>query len=45
MIFGALVEVHGFPTAWRALAFFEAFGVIPALLASRAVSRTISAAA
>lgn len=44
IIFGALAEVHGFPMAWRSLALLEALGVIPALLASRAVSRAISAA-
>jgi MFS transporter, ACS family, hexuronate transporter len=35
MLFGALVEVHGFTFAWRALAIFEIAGVVPALLASR----------
>ena len=36
-LFGALAETHGFPMAWRSLALFEALGVIPALLATRAV--------
>jgi len=34
-LFGALVETHGFPYAWRALALFQLAGVVPALLASR----------
>jgi ACS family hexuronate transporter-like MFS transporter len=44
-LFGALAESHGFPMAWRSLALFEVFGVIPALLASRTMSRALSAAA
>ena len=38
-VFGALVQSYGYPASWRALALFEAFGVIPALLASRAAIR------
>jgi hypothetical protein len=34
-LFGALVETHGFPYAWRALAIFQLAGIVPALLASR----------
>jgi MFS transporter, ACS family, hexuronate transporter len=37
-LFGALVETLGYDIAWRALALFEIFGVIPALLASRAIA-------
>jgi MFS family permease len=37
-LFGALVETLGYDVAWRALALFELFGVIPALLASRAIA-------
>lgn len=37
-LFGALVEAHGFPFAWRALAIFEFAGVVPALLASRRIA-------
>jgi len=37
-LFGALVETHGFPYAWRALAFFQLAGVVPALLASRGIA-------
>jgi ACS family hexuronate transporter-like MFS transporter len=33
-LFGALVEVHGYPFAWRALALLTLAGVVPALLAS-----------
>ncbi|HEY6325183.1 MAG TPA: MFS transporter [Candidatus Cybelea sp.] len=43
MVFGALVEAQGFPFAWRGLAAFELVGIIPALLASRTVSRALAA--
>jgi MFS transporter, ACS family, hexuronate transporter len=43
VVFGALVQALGFPTAWRGLAAFELIGVIPALLASRRLSRTLTA--
>jgi MFS family permease len=36
-LFGVLAQVHGFDVAWRALAALEVFGVVPALLASRAL--------
>jgi MFS family permease len=36
-LFGALAQVHGFDVAWRCLALLQALGVVPALLASRAV--------
>jgi MFS family permease len=42
-LFGALVEAHGFPFTWRALALFQLAGVVPALLAGSrlaALSRT-----
>lgn len=42
-LFGALAQEYGYPAAWRYLAVFELFGVIPALLASRAIGRTPSA--
>jgi MFS transporter, ACS family, hexuronate transporter len=41
-LFGALAQAYGYPAAWRSLALFEAFGVIPALLASHAIGRTLS---
>src|ERR1700722_11502783 len=34
-LFGALAQVHGYDVAWRAVALLAAFGVVPALLASR----------
>jgi hypothetical protein len=37
-LFGALAQTLGYDFAWRALALFEIFGVIPALLASRAIA-------
>lgn len=37
-LFGALAQTLGYDIAWRALALFEVFGVIPALLASRAIA-------
>ncbi len=43
-LFGAIVEVHGFAFAWRSLAFFEALGIVPALLASRVTPRVLSTA-
>jgi MFS family permease len=42
-LFGALAQAHGYSAAWRYLAVFELFGIIPALLASRAIGRTLSA--
>jgi MFS family permease len=36
-LFGALAQVYGFDVAWRSLAFLQALGVVPALLASRGV--------
>ncbi len=38
-VFGALAQAYGFPAAWRSLAVFEAFGLVPALLASRSFTR------
>ncbi len=38
-LFGALVEVHGYPYAWRALAILAVVGVVPALLASTVAHR------
>ncbi|HVR47620.1 MAG TPA: MFS transporter [Candidatus Binatia bacterium] len=43
VIFGALVQSLGYPMTWRALAAFELVGVVPALLASRTVSRALAA--
>lgn len=43
-LFGAIVEVHGFAFAWRSLAFVEALGIVPALLASRVAARVLSTA-
>jgi MFS family permease len=43
VIFGALVQSLGYPMTWRALGAFELLGVIPALLASRTVSRALAA--
>jgi MFS family permease len=37
-LFGALAQVYGYDVAWRALALLVAFGVVPALLASRAAA-------
>ena len=37
-LFGALAQVHGFDVAWRCLALLQILGVVPALLASRAVA-------
>jgi MFS family permease len=42
-LFGALAQTQGYTVAWRALAAFEVFGLIPALLASRAVGGALSA--
>ncbi len=38
-LFGALIEVHGYPYAWRALAVMALVGVVPALLASTVAHR------
>jgi MFS family permease len=38
-LFGALVEVHGYPFAWRAVAILALAGVVPALLASAVAHR------
>ena len=38
-LFGALVEAHGYPFAWRALALLAFAGVVPALLASAFAGR------
>jgi MFS family permease len=43
IVFGALVQVLSFPVAWRCLAAFELLGVVPALLASRSVTRALTA--
>jgi len=43
VLFGALIEALGYQTAWFGLAGFELVGVIPALLASRTVSRALAA--
>lgn len=42
VVFGALAQALSFTTAWRGLAAFELVGVIPALLASRRVSRALA---
>lgn len=42
-LFGALAQTHGFAFAWRSLAFLEVIGVVPALLASGAVARSLRA--
>ncbi len=42
-LFGALAQAHGFPFAWRSLALLEAIGVVPALLASETVARSLRA--
>ncbi|HYL27879.1 MAG TPA: MFS transporter [Candidatus Nitrosotalea sp.] len=36
-LFGAIVESHGFGTAWRWLAVLEVLGIVPALLGSSVV--------
>jgi MFS family permease len=38
-LFGAVVEAHGYPFAWRALALLALVGVVPALLASTFMRR------
>lgn len=38
-LFGAIIEAHGFSTAWRWLSLLEAFGIVPALLGSSVVVR------
>lgn len=38
-LFGALVDAHGYPFAWRALGVLSVAGVIPALLASAVIAR------
>ncbi len=38
-LFGAIIAALGYATAWRYFGVFEALGVIPALLASRAIAR------
>ncbi|MBV9055626.1 MAG: MFS transporter [Candidatus Eremiobacteraeota bacterium] len=38
-LFGAIIQTVGYATAWRYYGIFEAVGVIPALLASRAIAR------
>ncbi len=43
LVFGALVQVLGYPIVWIGLAVFELVGVAPALLASRTVSRALEA--
>lgn len=42
-LFGALAEAHGFAFAWRSLALLEMIGVVPAVLASEAVARSLRA--
>jgi MFS family permease len=42
-LFGALAQAHGFPFAWRSLALLEAIGVVPALLASETIARSLRA--
>jgi MFS family permease len=37
-VFGALAQTLGYDSAWRMLALFEVFGIVPALLASRAIA-------
>jgi len=39
-VFGALIDSHGYPFAWRALALLSVAGVVPALLASAIIART-----
>ncbi len=43
-LFGALAEAHGYPFAWRSLAFLELLAIVPAILAS-AFMRQLTAAA
>ncbi len=43
VVFGALVQVLGYQIVWIGLAVFEVVGVVPALLASRTVSRALEA--
>ncbi len=43
VVFGALVQVLGYQIVWIGLAVFELVGVVPALLASRTVSRALEA--
>jgi MFS family permease len=42
-LFGALAQVYGFDVAWRCLALLQILGVVPALLASRAIAPPASA--
>jgi MFS family permease len=42
-LFGALVELYGYPFAWRSLAFLEVLAIAPALLAT-AYMRSLAAA-
>lgn len=44
-LFGALAEAHGYPYAWRSLAFLELLAIVPALLASAFMRRLSSARA
>ena len=43
-LFGALVDTHGYPFAWRSLALLSIVGIVPALLAGAAMRRTSVAA-
>lgn len=43
-LFGAICESHGYAVAWRWLALLELLGIIPALLASRALFRSAASA-
>ncbi len=43
-LFGALVDTHGYPFAWRSLAVLSIAGIVPALLAGAAIRRTRVAA-
>ena len=40
-IFGAICQTQGYVAAWRWLAMLEVLGIIPALLASSVVVRTL----
>jgi MFS family permease len=42
-LFGALAGTHGYAFAWRSLALLEVLGVIPALLASGLIARSLAA--
>ncbi len=43
-LFGALVEAHGYPFAWHSVGILELAGIIPALLATAAIARSVPTA-